>query len=124
MNDSSSTVLAIYADIHFGGGYTPDDNLTAVRVGSDQNGDIVEFACCYTDNGLIRLRFKVYGSIELYAGAELLCRRAQDISIGQMDAINCAAVLATLKIPPKKAHLIELIAKAWEQLLTEVNRNA
>jgi len=117
-------ISTIFDNLQYAGQYSKQTGWHCVDTGAADKSELIQFAFLPIKQNKFEVRFKAYGSIELYAAAELLCRQAHQKDITQLKNINIESTLAILNISKLKSHLVLMIKKNWRNLLEKVEKHA
>jgi len=123
VSEKPNIIFTVFNDLQYAGQYSKQAGWHCVDAGSADQSELIQFAFLPIKQNKFEVRFKAYGSIEVYAAAELLCREAYQKDVFQLKNIDTDSTLAILDIPKLKSHLIMMIEKGWNNLLEKVEEH-
>lgn len=117
MSAKPNFISLVFNNLQYAGQYSKQAGWHCVDAGAADKSELIQFAFLPIKHNKFEVRFKAYGSIEIYAAAELLCREAHQKDILQLKNIDIDNIFTVLNIPQIKSHLILMIKKSWGNLL-------
>ena len=114
----------LFLDMRHAGDYQDDGTWILVNQGQEANGEVLQLAARWQGDTLLALRFKAYGCVELYAAAELLCRRLPGKSRAVLLQFEVKNLLSALTLPRVKDHITLMVTHAWQDILTQGSTDA
>lgn len=87
-----------------------------IRVGSQQQGAVLELHIGYRQGRIENAYFLAYGSPTLIAGADFFCESLQQLSAGELANLDLSSVQSVLSIPNTQYHVILLLNECLEKI--------
>ena len=118
MKYSEQVLTYFYNTNHAGLLDVNDPAVLFSKVGSADNGDLLELYVQCRRNVVMKASFRAYGSVAMIAAGEFICRWLQGKKLDEMVSLTHDKVLQALDLSIIKIHIATLVCSAIMKIVT------